>query len=69
MVRAFAEGFNGEIVTIANLSFPVTKEIIIEATSFPIEGEWWFKNQTLIGIDIEFFLKDEHRDEDWRQNV
>jgi hypothetical protein len=64
VARAFAKGFDGEIVTIADISFLVIGETIVEETRFPIDGERWFKNRTLIGTDVKFFLKDEYRDED-----
>jgi len=69
VTRVFVEGFDGKNVIIACIYFSVMEETIIEKRWFPIESERWFKNRTLIGIDIEFFLKDEHRGEDWRKNV
>jgi len=66
VARAFAEGFDGQVVNIAELSLSISEESIAEAVGLPIDGEIWFKNRTLIGIDIDFFLKDEPRDENWR---
>lgn len=52
--RAFAEGFDGETIKIPHLSFLVTEVTIAEATRLPIDGERWFKNRTLIGMDCTF---------------
>ena len=69
VARAFTKGFHEKIVNIADLSFSVTEETIAEAMGLLIDGEKWFKNQTLIGINIKLFLKDKYVDEDLRRNI
>jgi hypothetical protein len=68
-VRAFIEGFDGKVVTISNIYFPIIEETIAKETGLPIDGERWFKSQTIIGIDIESFLKDEYRGEIQRHGI
>ncbi len=65
VAREFFEGFDGRITIVANISFLVMEETIVEETGLPIEREHWFKNQMLIGVDIAFFLKEEHMNEDY----
>lgn len=68
-VRSFLERFDGKVITLADILFPVMEEFIVEATILPIDGDIWFKNKNLLGINITVFLKEENQNESWRINV
>lgn len=38
----------------------VSEEFIVEAIVLPRDGEHWFKNQSIIGADVNQFLKEEY---------
>lgn len=60
----FIYSFNGYTSRIRTLQFPVTEESIVGATSFPTEGERWFKQQRLQNVDLNFFLKEDCQNQD-----
>ena len=62
MDQAFVEGFDGKYVSFDSISFLVIEEIDVEAKCLLIDGDRWFRNRTLVGVDISFFLKDEYKD-------
>ena len=39
------------------------------ATKLPMDGEQWFKNQSLIGANVSHFLKVEYHNEDLSRGV
>ena len=39
----FAQCLDKDVVTFDNLNFKLTRELLVEATGIPDEGEYWFK--------------------------
>ena len=44
----FAQGLDKDIVTFDSQKIELTRELIVEATCIPDEGEYWFKKVTFI---------------------
>ena len=64
VARRFAESYDGSRVIIGSLDFVVDREFISEATGLPQIGEQWSKGKTVLAMDFNLFLKDEHADPD-----
>ena len=57
VAQAFVGSFDGSHVKIDTLVFHISKKFISKATGFSLTGERWFKNQILISVNLNYFLK------------
>lgn len=69
VAQAFAEGFDGQSVRIANLIMHVTEDSIALACNLPVDGEKWFKKKLITDGDVNQFLKPEHKDPNWAKGI
>ena len=58
--REFAENFDGKTAWVGGMTLHVTEEFMATTTSLPTNGKRWFKNKSIIGEDINMFLKARH---------
>ena len=54
--------FDGNQVKLGNLSFEILEKFISKATKLPMTRERWFKNQLIILVNLNHFLKPEKKD-------
>jgi hypothetical protein len=69
VAHAFAESFDGNRVKLGNLVFDVIEEFISKSTGFPMNGVRWFKNQSIIYVNLNNFLKPQHKDLEWKNDI
>ena len=69
VARGFAESFNGEWVIVVILEFSFMQEFISEVMGLYPIVKIWFKGKTVMYIDFNPFLKDEHTDPEWQNGI
>jgi hypothetical protein len=69
VAKAFAESLGGQHVQMGNIRFNVTEEFISRATKLPTRGERWFKNQSIIVVDLNLFLNIGHQNLEWMKGI
>ena len=68
VTKAFFQSFNGSRVRIGGLSFIVTEETISHAIGVLLEGERWYKRQTIHEYYSQYLLP-AHKNPDWSQGI
>ena len=69
MAQAFAQSFDGKMVTVGSRTFEMTELVITRATQLSIDGETWFKGKPLSIEDLTSYLKSEFLDVNWDPTV
>lgn len=69
VARIFVETYKGDKVVIGSLDFTVNRDLISEETGLPQIGENWFKGKTVMPMDFNEFLKDEHAGPDCKDGI
>lgn len=69
IARQFTEAYDGKRAIVGSLEFIVDQEFISKATGLPQICELWFKGKMALAMDFNTFLKEEHFDPEWNNNV
>ena len=62
VAQAFAQSFDGKMVTVGSRTFEMTELVIARATQLSIDGETWFKGKPWFVKDLTSYLKSEFLD-------
>lgn len=65
----FAQGFDGKVTRIGDLTMKVNEKTIAQATGLPSEGIKWFKNKRVDKQQSMQFLKARHHDVNWVKGI